>query len=157
MNKKYVCVLDMDETLGFYGGNSFHVRPKFQTLIHFLKLIQADIILWSLGSDSYVKKVINGFLPELAKEAHKIFARSECQYSKGFYHYMKSSAHIRDMYSSPVFLIAVDDKVSDNMDEQYDLRIYIPPYSKVNSSDKELLIVVEKMINGIAELENQDV
>lgn len=154
---KYVCVLDMDETLGFYEGNKFHVRPKLQTLINFLQLIEADIILWSLGSDSYVTKVVNGFLPELAQSAFKIFARSECQYAQHFYTYRKASAHIRDMYSTPVFLMAVDDKVSENMDEQYDLRIFIPPYSKINSADKELLVVVEKMINGIVALKNQDV
>lgn len=147
--------MDMDETLGFYAGTTFHVRPKFTTLIHFLQLIEADIILWSLGSDTYVAKMVNGFLPELAKRAYKIFARSECHYSKEFYQFHKASAHIRDMYSCPIFLMAVDDKVGDNMDEQYDLRIYIPPYSKVNSADKELLLVVEKMIHGIAE--NQDV
>lgn len=154
---KYVCVLDMDETLGFYEGRIFHVRPKIQTLIHFLQLIEADIILWSLGSDSYVTKVVNAFLPELAQIAYKIFARSECHYAQKFYTYRKASAHIRDMYTYPIFLMAVDDKISDNMDEQYDLRIFIPPYSKVNSADKELLLVVEKMITGIVELKNKDV
>ncbi|GFT75891.1 FCP1 homology domain-containing protein [Nephila pilipes] len=109
MSRKYVCVLDMDETLGFSAGETFHVRPKFQCLINFLKVVEADIILWSLGSDDYVRRV--------------------------------ASTHIRDMYQEPIFLMAVDDKVSENMDEQYDLRIYIPPYTKVNSCDKELLLV----------------
>ncbi|GFQ84180.1 uncharacterized protein TNCT_265221 [Trichonephila clavata] len=37
------------------------------------------------------------------------------------------------MYVEPIFLIAVDDKVSENMDQQYDLRIYVPPYTKYPS------------------------
>ncbi|GFR22791.1 FCP1 homology domain-containing protein [Trichonephila clavata] len=136
----------MDETLGFSTGETFHVRPKFQTLINFSKLIQADIILWSLGSDNYVHRVVNGFLPELVQHLFKLFARSECNYSKTYYQYTKASAHIRDLYVEPIFLIAVDDKVSENMDEQYDLRIYVPPYTKVNSCDKELLQVCEKIV-----------
>lgn len=149
---QYVCVLDMDETLGYYAGTTFHVRPRFQTFVRFLKLIRADIILWSLGKDDYVIRVVNAFLPELAECAHKIFGRTECQYALQFYGFSKASAHIRDMYSSAIFLIAVDDRVSENMDEKYDLRIHIQPYTKVNSCDKELLQVIEKMINGISEL-----
>lgn len=154
MDQKYVCVLDMDETLGFYAGTTFHVRPHFKTLIRFLKLIKADIILWSLGTNDYVGRVVNGFLPELVQHAYKLFARSESEYARMYYQVPKASAHIRDMYESQtIFLMAVDDKVAENMDEQYDLRIHVKPYTKVNSCDKELLKVVETMINGI----NQDV
>lgn len=158
MNQKYVCVLDMDETLGFYEGNAFHVRPQFKTLINFLRLIRADVILWSLGTNSYVQRVVNGFLPEIAQHAYKLFARSESDYAHMYYKYSKASAHIRDLYQpESIFLIAVDDKVSENMDDQYDLRVHVKPYAKVNSCDKELLKVVETIINGITGLVKQDV
>ncbi|KAG8173840.1 hypothetical protein JTE90_016329 [Oedothorax gibbosus] len=158
MNEKYVCVLDMDETLGFYEGTTFHVRPQYHTLIQFLQLINADIILWSLGADNYVQRVVNGFLPELAKHAVKIFARSESEFSKTYYQYAKASEHIRDYYlPTSVFLMAVDDRVNDNMDNQYDLRISVKPYTKVNSCDKELLKVIQVLINGISTLETKHV
>ncbi|GFQ71474.1 FCP1 homology domain-containing protein [Trichonephila clavata] len=86
-----------------------------------------------MESGDYVHRVVNGFLPELIQHLFKLFARSDCNYSKTYYQYTKASAHIRDMYSEPIFLIAVDDKVSENMDEQYDLRIYVPPYTKYPS------------------------
>lgn len=152
MNPKYVCVLDMDETLGFHEKSTFHVRPRLKTFINFLKLLKADVILWSLGSDAYVRGMVNGFLPEIAQYAYKIFARTESEYAQHYYRYRKASHHVRDLYSSAVFLIAVDDRVSDNMDSHYDLRIHLKPYTKVNSCDKELLVVIEKIINGIAEL-----
>ncbi|KAG8156213.1 hypothetical protein JTE90_011123 [Oedothorax gibbosus] len=158
MDPKYVCVLDLDETCGFYDGKVFHVRPLFKTFIHFLRLIRADIILWSLGTDEYVLRVINGFLPELQAHAVKIFARSEADYSKLYYQYYKASTHVRDLYASqPIVLIAVDDNVSTNMDEQgYDLRIYIKPYAKVNSCDKELLKTMEAIVRGVARLTKLD-
>lgn len=158
MDQKYVCVLDMDETLGFYEGTTFRVRPQFRTLIHFLQLVRADIILWSLGTNDYVKRVVNGFLPELALHAFKIFARSESDYALLHYQYAKASKHIRDIYKpGNVFLIAVDDQVSQNMDDQYDLRIHVKPYTKVNSCDKELLKVVQTMINGMMALTSKNV
>ncbi|GBN13113.1 hypothetical protein AVEN_257693-1 [Araneus ventricosus] len=157
MNQKYVCVLDMDETLGFSSGDTFHVRPKLKTLLNLLRLIRADIILWSMGTDEYVQRTVNGFLPEISTHAYKLFARTECQYSQTFYRYKKASNHIRHMYPYSIFLIAVDDLVSENMDEHYDLRIHVPPYNKVNSCDKELVFVCEKIVNGIMELSNQDV
>lgn len=157
MDQKRVCVLDMDETLGFSSGDAFHVRPKFQTLLNLLRLIRADVILWSMGTDEYVQSTVNGFLPELATHAYKLFARTECQYSQTYYRYRKASNHIRDMYPHSIFLIGVDDKVSENMDEHYDLRIHVPSYTKVNSCDKELVSVCEKIVNGIMELSNQDV
>ncbi|GBN19723.1 hypothetical protein AVEN_261800-1 [Araneus ventricosus] len=157
MDRKCVCVLDMDETLGFSTGDTFHVRPKFQTLLNLLRLIRADIVLWSMGSDEYVHRVVNGFLPELATRVYKLFARTECNYSETYYSYPKASRHIRDMYPHSIFLIAIDDTVSQNMDEQYDLRIHVQPYTKVDSCDKELVLVCDKIINGIVELSNQDV
>ena len=158
MDPKYVCVLDMDETLGFYEGTTFHVRPHFVTLMRFLRLIRADIILWSLGTDAYVQRVVNGFLPEMASHAYKIFARSESEYARTYYQFAKASPHVRDMYpSTTVFLMAVDDRVSDNMDEQYDLRIHVQPYTKVNSCDKELIKVVQALINGIMGLTTKHV
>jgi len=154
MDPKYVCVLDLDETCGFYDGKVFHVRPFFKTFIYFLKLIRADIILWSLGTDAYVLRVINGFLPELQAHAVKIFARSEADYSKLYYEHYKASAHVRDLYASEsVLLIAVDDNVSTNMDEHgYDLRFYVKPYTKVNSCDKELLKTIDAIVQGIARI-----
>lgn len=161
MDPKFVCVLDMDLTLGFYDNKKFHVRPKFKTFLRFLKIIKADIILWSHGKDQYVSNVVNAYLPELVTCAHTLFGRTECEYSERYYNFLKASEHIRDMYKKRyglrVFLIAVDDNVAINMDEGYDLRIHIQPYSKVNSCDKELLVVIEKMVDGIASLTKQDV
>lgn len=157
MDRKCVCVLDMDETLGFSSGDTFHVRPKFHTLLNLLRLIRADIILWSMGTDDYVRRTVNGFLPELSTHAYKLFARTECYYSQSYYQYKKASSHIRNMYQQSIFLIAVDDMVNENMDDQYDLRIHVQPYDKVNSCDKELVFVCEKIVNGIMELSNQDV
>lgn len=158
MDQKCVCVLDMDETLGYYDGTTFHVRPHYKTLIDFLHLVRADIILWSLGTNDYVKRIVNGFLPELAKQAYKIFARSEAEYGQFHYNISKASKHIRHLYApQSIFLIAIDDHVAENMDDQYDLRIRVHPYTKVNSCDKELLQVVETLIKGIMELTSKNV
>lgn len=158
MDQKCVVVLDMDETLGFYEGTTFHVRPNYKTLIDFLHLIRADIILWSLGTNDYVKRMVNGFLPELAKRAYKIFARSEAEYGRKYYNVSKASIHIRDIYRfESIFLIAIDDHVAENMDDQYDLRIRVRPYTKVNSCDKEMMQVVETLIKGITKLKSKNV
>lgn len=155
MSPKYVCVLDMDLTLGFHSARKFHPRPKLKTLLQFLKLIQADIILWSHGKDAYVKDMVNAYLPDVAECTHTLFGRTECEYSKKFYNYLKASEHVRDMYrkrySQNILLMGVDDNVTINMDDGYDLRIYVKPYETVNSCDKELMVVVEKMIQGIVE------
>lgn len=148
----------MDETLGFHEETTFHVRPHYKTLIDFLHLIRADIILWSLGTNDYVKRMVNGFLPELAVKAYKIFARSESEYGRQYYRCSKASDHIRDLYyPESIFLIAIDDHVAENMDDQYDLRIHVHPYTKVNSCDKELLKVIETLIKGITKLKTKHV
>lgn len=144
-----VCVLDMDETLGSFDKETFHVRPRLQTLIDLLRLTRIDIVLWSLGGDEYVHRVVNGFLPEIARHAHKVFARRECDRSYERYQYYKASEHIRVMYDHCIFLIGVDDKVSQNMDSQYDLRISIRPYKKPDPTDRALLDVCEKIIQGV--------
>lgn len=41
-----VVVLDMDETLGVYLNDVFHVRPNVDFMIHMLRCMDADIILW---------------------------------------------------------------------------------------------------------------
>lgn len=156
MDVPIVCVLDLDETLGFYDGKVFHVRPKFNTFLLFLKYIKAKIILWSLGSDDYVRRVIQGYLPELAdnnKMVYKRFARSESYFSNYHYQKYKSSKHIRHLFKPyTIFLIAVDDKVGTNMDDEYDLRVHVKPYLKVNSCDKELSRAIETILNGMDKL-----
>lgn len=139
----FVCVLDMDETLGFFDNNIFHVRPNLNFLLQFLYLNNIKIILWSLGDDSYVERICNGFLPKIAKHADIIFARKECYVSDQKYNYYKASAHIRNLYREQIILIGVDDKVRQNMDDMYDLRIYVKPYQQINNNDIELVKVIE--------------
>ncbi|GBO27131.1 hypothetical protein AVEN_212404-1 [Araneus ventricosus] len=146
-----VCVLDMDETLGRYDRNAFHVRPKLETFINLLRLLKCDIILWSLGKDDYVRRVVSGHLPEIRDYAYKIFAYKECMNSEARYGFCKASEHIRIMYDCDIFLIGVDDKVSENMDSRYDLRIQVKPYTSPDSKDVVLLEVCEKIINALAE------
>lgn len=152
MKPKGVCVLDLDETCGFFEGDKFYVRPLFTTFVHFLKLIGVDIILWSTGDDEYVLSVVNGFLPELQKHAFKIFARYESDYSHFHYNYHKASWHVRHLYKpETIVLFGVDDLVNNNMDEEgYDVLFYIKPYTKVNSCDKELLKLMAKITEGLA-------
>lgn len=151
MATEIVCVLDMDETLGWFDEKRFHVRPKCYTLINFLRILKCDIILWSLGSNEYVERVTESTLTDIYEHAFKIYGRSKCKWAYETYHYYKFSKVIRDLYKQPVFLIGVDDKVSQNMDPGYDLRINVSPYTKTNSHDKELLDVVEKMTNALVE------
>lgn len=143
---RIVCVLDMDETLGVFYDGIFHVRPKTTVLLSLLRLLQADVILWSLGEDRYVEKVVNGFLPSIREQAYKLFARAEANVSLKLYRYPKASEHIRKMYEETVFLIAVDDNVKRNMDAQYDVRIQVTPYKKPNPNDRVLTRVCEKII-----------
>lgn len=154
MDCNCVCVLDMDETCGFYDGKVFHVRPFLRQFIHFLKMIGADIILWSLGEDEYVLEVVRDYLPGLEKYAVKLFGRSESEYSKLYYKYYKASNHVRHLYKPKnILLIGVDDNVSTNMDEHgYDLRIYVKPYTKVNSCDKGLWKAFFDIIDGVARI-----
>lgn len=143
---KYVCVLDMDETLGFFHQNVFHVRPKVNVLIHLLKLLKVDIIIWSLGEDNYVKDIMNQYLPEIARLAFKIFARQEAYVSKHQYNFWKASEHIRIMYEEPIYLLGIDDRVTQNMDSKYDFRISVSPYDASNLNDIHLLTVCEDII-----------
>lgn len=140
-----VCVLDLDETLGYFDKNVFHVRPKVDFLVDFLRFSQIDFILWSLGSDSYVTRVVNGYLPEVAQYAYKMFGRSECSTSCELYNYKKCSEHIRIMYERDILLIGVDDKAMENMDNGYDMRIAVKPYEETDNQDRELFKVVEEI------------
>ncbi|GIY73874.1 FCP1 homology domain-containing protein [Caerostris extrusa] len=149
MDPLIVCVLDMDETLGTYDRQTFHVRPKIQTLINLLRYIKSDIILWSLGRDEYVQRIVSGSLPDICKYAKKIFGHTQCHRAYERYNYYKASEHIRIMYDCDIFLMGVDDKVSQNMDSQYDLRIQIQPYKQPNSNDKAILEVCETIINSL--------
>lgn len=148
-----VCVLDMDETLGVFYKNVFHVRPKIDILINLLRLQRVDIILWSLGDDNYVKRVVNGYLPQIAQYAYKIFARSEGYASKKLYNYTKAAEHIRDLYDESIFLMAVDDNVNRNMNSNYDVRIHIKPYNSPNPNDRAILNVVEKIIQTLGKVD----
>ncbi|GFY66921.1 FCP1 homology domain-containing protein [Trichonephila inaurata madagascariensis] len=141
----FVCVLDMDETLGYFDGSTFQIRPKLMFLLQFLYMKEIKIVLWSMGEDEYVMRICNGFLQKISLYADVIFGRKECKVSERKYGFCKASEHIRTLYTEPIILIAVDDKVNQNMDDMYDLRIYVKPYKKVDSNDLELTNVVEKI------------
>jgi hypothetical protein len=153
---QYVCVLDMDETLGKMMRETFAVRPYVDLLVDFLRLCRFDIILWSLGTDEYVHRIVNGHLLSIKRYATKIFARKECNRSKQKYGYDKASEHVRVMYDrDDVFLMGVDDKVNENMDSGYDVRIYVSPYIKPNARDKVLLDVVEKIVTALVKFKDE--
>lgn len=147
-----VAVLDMDETLGVYQNNVFHPRPKLDFMIKMMRAMDIEIILWSLGDDSYVQRVVNGFLPSIYEHAHKIFARREAKVSMNLYGYSKASQRIREMYDEPIFLIGVDDKVTENMDPGYDARIHVKPYDKPENKDRVLLDVCEKIVENVSSM-----
>lgn len=151
-----VCVLDMDETLGVFHKNVFHVRPKLNVLLNLLQLLNVDIILWSLGDDEYVRRVVNGFLNDIADRAFKIFARNEAMVSKERYNFWKASEHIRVMYEEPIFLMAVDDRVRENMDSSYDVRIHVRPYKSPNPSDRALIKVCEEIIQSMSSMRHKN-
>lgn len=151
-----VCVLDMDETLGVFHKNVFHVRPKLNVLINLLLLLNIDIVLWSLGEDDYVRRVVNGYLPDIAEHAFKIFARYEAGVAKDRYNFWKASEHIRIMYEQPIFLMAVDDRVKENMDASYDVRIHVRPYKVPNPSDRVLLKVCEEIIECMSHVRKKN-
>lgn len=155
MDPLMVCVLDMDECIGKYRGSQFHVRPFTDTLIGFFRLLNIKLILWSLGGDDYVRRCVNGFLPAIKKHASFIFAKKECTIAYAKYGYYKASKHIRDMFDSEIYLLAIDDKVSTNMDKGYDLRVYICPYNAPNSKDKGILDVLTKIILAIEKYKEQ--
>lgn len=149
-----VVVLDMDETLGVYQNDVFHPRPKLDFMIKMLRAMNIEIILWSLGDDDYVRRVVNGFLPSIYSFAYKIFARNEAKISMNLYGYSKASERIREMYDEPIFLIGVDDKVTENMDRGYDVRIYVTPYNKPESKDRALFEVCEKIVEGVSSIKD---
>lgn len=143
----YVCVLDMDYTLGYFDGNTFNVRPNVEFLIDFLRVTQADIVLWSLGRDDYVEQVIASTLHGILTHAKIVFGRTEGHHSVRKYGYQKCSEHIRTMYVSDILLIGVDDKAAENMDDRYDLRIHVKPYKTTDLKDVELIKVVKTLVS----------
>lgn len=148
---RVVVVLDMDETLGVFEDEMFHVRPHAEFLIQMLRCMNVDMILWSLGDDAYVRHVVNHYLPLVAAHAYKIFARQECQASFREYGYSKSGHHIRTMYDEEIFLLGVDDQASTNMDCFYDIKIHVQSYKKPDKSDRCLLPVCEKIVRATSD------
>ncbi|GIY73975.1 nuclear lim interactor-interacting [Caerostris extrusa] len=100
-----------------------------------------------MGTDTYVKSVINSYLHKLVKYAYKIFGRTQCKLSENRYGIVKCSEHIRKMYLENTLLIGIDDRVNEMMDDGYDLRISVEPYKVKNQNDQELIGVIEKIIN----------
>lgn len=144
----------MDETLGVTMNGAFHVRPNVDFMIEMLRCMDVDIILWSLGEDSYVKRVVNGSLPLVATYAYKIFARKEGKRAHELYGYSKAGNHIREMYEEDIFLLGVDDQVSTNMDSAYDVRIHAQPYNKPDPSDSKLFRICEKIVKSIVSVKD---
>lgn len=150
MQEMIVVVLDMDETLGVFQNDIFHVRPNVDFMIKMLRCMDIDIVLWSLGDDPYVQRVVNGFLPTIKAYAYKIFARSEAKVAYQLYGYSKAGTHIRQMYDEDIFLVGVDDQVSTNMDSSYDLRIYAKPYKQPDKTDRILVHICEDIVKYIS-------
>lgn len=150
MQEMIVVVLDMDETLGFFQNDIFHVRPNVDFMIKMLRCMDIDIVLWSLGDDPYVQRVVNGFLPGITAYAYKIFARSEAKIAYQLYGYSKAGTHIRQMYIEDIFLVGVDDQVSTNMDSTYDVRIYAKPYKQPDKTDRILIHICEEIVKNIS-------
>ena len=144
-----VVVLDMDETLGVFQNDYFHVRPHVDFMIQMLKCMNVDIILWSLGDDDYVHQIVNGYLPSIKNFAYKIFARSEGVESLRLYGYSKSGHHIRDMYEEDIFLLGVDDQAFTNMDAAYDFTFPIKPFKKPDKTDQVVWYICEKLVQCI--------
>lgn len=141
------CVLDLDETLGYFDGRVFQVRPRLQLFLNFLRFCKARTYVWSLGTDEYLKRMVNGYLPDVQKFVYKIYGRSECEKSLRLYGVYKSSVHIRDECEEHLIVMCVDDKVQENMDEGYDLRISIPPYSEVDPNDVCFVDAIDEILN----------
>lgn len=144
-----VVVLDMDETLGVWLDEIFHVRPNVDFMLKMLQCMNVDVILWSLGDDHYVKRVVNRYLPLVKTYAYKVFARKEAKRAHEMYGYSKSGCHIRDMYDEDIFLLGVDDLAESNMDSAYDIKIQVPPYKKPDPSDTVVWDVCERLVRGI--------
>lgn len=150
MQEMIVVVLDMDETLGVFEEDTFHVRPHVDFMIQMLRCMDVDIVLWSLGDDPYVHRIVNSFLPSITLYAYKIFARSEAKIAHQLYGYSKAGTHIRQMYEEDIFLMGVDDQVHTNMDSSYDVRIYAKPYRQPDKTDQILLHICEKIVENIS-------
>lgn len=146
---KIVCVIDLDETLGhFTASNQFIVRPYAHLLLDFLIVLNADIILWSYGSDTYVEHVVNTYFDIFLKSEIKtrVYGRTVCEISKRKYGFTKHSQVVRKLYVDNINLIALDDRININMDSGYDLRIQVEPYNEKNTQDDELFLVLCKII-----------
>lgn len=142
--------MDMDETLGVSTNHVFHTRPNVDFMIKMLQCMDVDVILWSLGDDEYVKRVVNRYLPTVASYAYKIFARSEAVRALEIYGYAKAGDHIRDLYEEEIFLLGVDDQVNANMDSAYDVRIPVRPYKKPDKSDTVIWQICEKIVTSVS-------
>lgn len=99
-----------------------------------------------MGRDDYVKKIVNGFMPEVKRYAYKIYGRKECLSSHKLHGYYKASKHIREECDQDLILIGVDDRIEENMDEGYDLKIAIKPYNEVNAEDQGFLEVIDEIV-----------
>lgn len=146
---KAACVIDLDETLGvFENDNRFIIRPYAHLLLDLLIVANIDIVLWSLGSDTYVEYVINNYFDIfLNKDLQtRIFGKSASKISEHRYGYKKCSKVIRNLYSQNILLIGIDDRSNTNMDSGYDLRINAEPYETPNENDDELLLIICKLI-----------
>lgn len=144
-----VVVLDMDETLGVFQEGAFHVRPHVNFMLEMLRCMDVDMVLWSLGTDDYVQRMVNGYLPLVAAYAHKIFARTEAKVALRQYGFSKSGHHIRDLYEEDIFLLGVDDQAHTNMDSAYDVVLPIPAYKRPDKADRAIVYLCEKLVKGI--------
>ena len=140
------CVLDMDETLGFFDKYHFHVRPHLSVLIHFLRFCKIRTYIWSLGKDEYVTRMINIYMPEMKDFAFKIFARKESDKAFRLYGWKKPSQHIRDECDEDLILIGIDDLIEANMDDGYDLKLPVTPYNEVNTHDISFLKIMDEIM-----------
>lgn len=145
-----VAVLDMDETLGVSVGDVFHVRPHVDFMVSMLRCMGADVILWSMGEDDYVQRVVNRFLPLISKYAYKIFARAEAKRARKLYGYAKAGNHIRELYEEDIYLLGVDDQADANMDSAYDVKIRVQPYKKPDPSDSMVWYACDTIVKSIS-------
>lgn len=145
-----VCVLDLDETLGYYeDGIGFHKRPFADFFFQFLKFSKIKFFLWSYGDDEYVKLVMNSFICDIKDLAFKVWGKTQCELSKRKYNVVKCSEFVRKSLPHKVFLIGIDDRANEMMDTSYDLRLLIEPYQTQNTKDIELVKCIEKILKYI--------
>jgi hypothetical protein len=147
---RIVCVLDMDQTLGYMTKTGFVLRPFAECFVIALVYANFDIILWSAGTDDYVKDQVNVALPFVRKHAKYLFARTVCDQSAKHTGVDKSSSFIRNLYESEdIFLIGVDDNASSVMDSDYNLRIKVEPFYGDDFCDVELMKVLECILRNL--------